>query len=39
MEKMGGTRLLYWQGAFFVASGGTFMVLYILGWFDALTFL
>ena len=38
MWKKWGTRTFYWQGAIFVGSAGTFLIMYLLKWANVLTF-
>lgn len=33
-----GTKTFYWQGAIFVGTGCTFLIMYILKWTDVLVF-
>lgn len=36
--KHWGTRTFYWQGAIFVGTGGTILIMLILKWTSVLTF-
>jgi hypothetical protein len=38
MWKLGGARVYFWQGAIFVSTGGTLLILYLLKWLNVLTF-
>lgn len=36
--KQWGTRTFYWQGAIFVGTGGTLLIIFLLRWINVLTF-
>lgn len=38
MWKLGGTRVFFWQGSVFVSTVGTALILYLLKWWNVLTF-